>query len=52
MACFGFEIGSGFGEAGGTPLRQIPDSTPPPPEILVSSSCFAAVVVVVRQLGT
>ena len=25
------EIGSGFGEPGGTPLPKIPRSTPPPP---------------------
>ena len=28
---FWSEIGSGFGEPGGTPLPRIPRSTPPPP---------------------
>ena len=28
---FWSEIGSGFGEPGGTPLPKIPRSTPPPP---------------------
>ena len=29
MSIFGSEIGSGFGEPGGTPLPRIPRSTPP-----------------------
>ena len=29
MSIFGSEIGSGFGEPGGTPLPQIPRNTPP-----------------------
>ena len=28
---FSSQIGSGFGEPGGTPLPRIPRSTPPPP---------------------
>ena len=31
---FWSEIGSGFGEPGGTPLPKIPRSTPPPPRNL------------------
>ena len=29
MSIFGSEIGSGFGEPGGTPLPRIPRNTPP-----------------------
>ena len=41
------EIGSGFGEPGGTPLPKIPRSAPPPPGmtkivlLLLSNSAFA-----------
>ena len=40
MAFLGSEIGSGFGEPGGTPLPKIPRSTPPPAPGAVCTGFF------------
>ena len=36
---FWSEVGSGFGELGGTPPLRIPKSTPPPPQGYGLRSC-------------